>query len=149
VTFLNSKKPKKREPITHVGCGRGVLGYALCVFRRRMHLLSCFWRRLLCFCPSGGGRVSCLESTTRQVWLGLYNGLSTWCPSKSRMTHNLSDEGGLLRSDSRLCGAVVNFFSEPDSRSFGLDDSGGSLVSVQRSEKGVTSDARTKVCTRP
>jgi hypothetical protein len=121
-----------------MSCGRRVLGYAFCVFRRRAHLLGCFWSRLLCFRASGGGRVPCLESATRQTGLGLHHKrtkTSAWCPSKAqRRGINLSDEGGLLRRDLRLCGAVVNFFGELGGRGFGLDDGGGGLVSVQGCE---------------
>jgi hypothetical protein len=43
---------------------------------------------------------------------------------------DLSDEGGLLRGDSCLCSAVADFFGEFSGRGFGLNDSGGSLVSI-------------------
>jgi hypothetical protein len=55
-----------------MSCRRGVFGYTLCVFRRLVHFLGCFWRRLLRFCASSRSRVPCLESAARQVRLCLY-----------------------------------------------------------------------------
>jgi hypothetical protein len=43
---------------------------------------------------------------------------------------DLGDEGGLFCGDACLCGAVVDFFGELGGRGLGLDDGGGSLVSV-------------------
>jgi len=47
---------------------------------------------------------------------------------------DLGYEGGLFRGDACLCGAVVDFFGELGGRGFGLDDGGGSLVSVRFEE---------------
>ena len=43
---------------------------------------------------------------------------------------DLSNEGGLLGRDPRLCGVITDFLSELSGRGFGLDHGGGCFVAT-------------------
>lgn len=84
------------------------------------------------WCPLPGQRhsASAVGPATGTSWTVSFGARDL--RDKGQYWIDLGDEGGLFGGDACLGGAVADFFGELGGRGFGLDDGGGSFVSVSR-----------------
>jgi hypothetical protein len=86
------------------------------------------------WCPLLGQRhsVSAVEPVNKntKACVATHNVSLAFPRCDKRQSSDLSNEGGLLGRDPRLCGVITNFLSELSGRGFGLDHGGGCFVAA-------------------